>query len=84
MFARLLALKIFAAILLAGCAQTHKPANVPSSAVVRGNIQEAQRHIHAASAAVKAAGADNTELQSLSERMDHKAVIIDRWLETQP
>ncbi len=74
----------FLTLLLCSCAQTHKPANVPSIVGVRGQIVDAQQHIQAASAAVKAAGTDNAQIKSLSNAIDDKAVIIDRWLETHP
>jgi hypothetical protein len=67
---------------LFGCAQIHKPANVPSSSAVRGDIQTAKAHIEQASAAVKAAGGNAAALDSLSDRMERKNIIIDRWLET--
>jgi hypothetical protein len=77
-FVLLLGLALF------GCAQTHKAANVPSSSAVRGDIQTAKVHIEQASAAVKAAGGNAAALDSLSDRMEHKTIIIDRWLETHP
>jgi predicted outer membrane protein len=74
--------RLLLAVLLCGCASHPKPANVPSTVGVKQQIQAAQANIEAASAAVKAAGGDNSQLQSLAERMEHKQVIIDRWLET--
>ncbi len=64
------------------CAAT--PAKVPSVASARGHMEEAKKNIEQASAAVKAAGGDNSELRALTDRMERKTIIIDRWLETQP
>jgi len=47
-------------------------------------MEEAKKNIEQASAAVKAAGGDNSELRALTDRMERKTIIIDRWLETQP
>lgn len=75
-------LLLLTAAALSACAA--KPTNAPSTAGVRGNIEAAKTNIEQASAAVKAAGGNNAELQSLAERMEHKAMLIDRWMETQP
>ena len=77
-------LEILGIALFCSCAQTHQPAKVPSTIGVRENVVAAQQHIQAASASVKAAGTDNAQLKNLSQRIDDKAVIIDRWLETHP
>jgi hypothetical protein len=69
-------------VLLSGCAQVHKPANVPSTSAVHGDLQAAQSHVQQAAQAVTAAGGNAKALESMSDRMEHKAIIIDRWLET--
>jgi hypothetical protein len=68
--------------LLSGCAQTHKPANVPSTMAVHGDLQAAQQHVQQAAQAVTAAGGNAKSLESMSDRMERKTIIIDRWLET--
>jgi outer membrane murein-binding lipoprotein Lpp len=74
--------RLLLAVLLCGCASHPKPANVPSTVGVKQQIQAAQANIEAASAAVKAAGGDNSQLQSLAERLEHKGIVIDRYFET--
>jgi len=77
-------LRLLLALVLVGCAQTHKPANVPSTATVRGDMQAAQQHVQQAAQAVKQAGGNAQALELMSDRMEHKTIIIDRWLQTQP
>ena len=90
MIARIIALKIFLALLLVGCASTHnKPSTAGAAAqhsatVVKTNVEAAKQNIKAASEAAKAAGKDNSQLNGLLDRIERKQVIIDRWLETQP
>jgi hypothetical protein len=75
----------YAAVLLGffmfGCAGQKSYVKAPSSAVVAQNLNEAKQKINEASAAVRAAGGNVTELNSLSDRMERKNVIITRWLE---
>jgi hypothetical protein len=79
-----IALQLILSAALTGCAVSAKPAKVPSTAAVRTNMEAAKQNIEQAAAAVKAAGGDNTELRDLTERMERKTIIIDRWLETNP
>jgi hypothetical protein len=82
MLRRLLFLKIFlAAFYFFGCAPV-KPAKAPSTAAVRGQMQTARQQLSAAVDSVKAASKGNEEISSLSDRMERKAVLIDRWMET--
>ena len=53
---------------MAGCAQRSVVA--PSTAGIREQVQSAQN--------------SNSQLGTNNTRMEHKAVIIDRWLETHP
>jgi hypothetical protein len=72
---------ILAVLISLGCAQTHKPANVPSVTGVRNDLQTAKAHIQQASESVKAAGGDATALDALIDKTDAKTVIILRGLE---
>ena len=53
-----------------GCAVEHSPAPVPSTVTVQSRVQAAVQ--------------GNVQAGTNADRMERKAVIIDRWLQTHP
>jgi hypothetical protein len=67
--------------LLFGCAQTHAPAKVPSTAAVRQDFQVVKQHAVETSGSVEAAKQNAAQLQDLGQRSSDKNVIMRSWLE---
>jgi hypothetical protein len=76
-------LAALAAVLLAGCA-TNRPATVgaPTTTAAREQIHQASSSARSAADAVRATGESNRKISGALDAIDHKAAIIDRWLET--
>lgn len=81
MIRKLVALKVAAAILLTSCAQTHKPANVPSTAGIRGDVTNTRDAIQKAQSSNTQAQGRSDAIGSNLDRAERKQVLIKRWFE---